>query len=910
MRTCICFLLTFVRLFRLKTDYAFLVAVLFVATLNAPGQSRVEPLQSARISLRNSWSLQSSARVQASGEIISSAGFRIAGWYPTKVPSTVLAALTDNHIYPDPYFGMNLRAIPGCTYPIGSNFSNLPMTQDSPFRGSWWYRTEFRLPKTEEGRQIALHFDGINYRANIWLNGHQIADAKDVAGTFRLYEFNITEIAKPGALNTLAVEVFPPEPKDLALTWVDWSPAPPDKNMGLWHDVYVSTSGPVTVRYPQVITDVDLSSLAAAQLTVSAELRNNSKRTICGTLNGHIEGIQFSQPVSLAPDQTRTIDFTPEQFRQLNISHPRLWWPTEIGEQKLYTLELKFQAHGRISDSKTVRFGIRKITSDIEEGTRIFKVNGRRVLIRGGGWAPDMLLRSNPERIEQEFQYVKDMHLNAIRLEGKLESDYFYDLADRYGILILVGWGCCDQWEHWEHKPGYREGPLWDRETYAVARHSQEDQLRRLRNHPGVLAWFNGSDNPPPSDVERMYLSILEECRWPNPFLSSATAKASTITGSSAVKMAGPYDWVPPSYWLLDKDRGGSFGFATEISPGPAIPPIESLRRMLPKDHLWPIDYYWAFHAGGSVYSSLEIFTHALNARYGTAKNVEDYATKAQLMTYEAQRAMFEGYARNKYRSSGVIQWMLNNAWPSMIWHLYDYYLRPGGGYFGTKKACEPIHVQYSYDDRSIVVVNGTYLAFGGMRVTAKVFDMNMVEKYSKTSYVGVPADGVVSAFVLPDLKDLTSTYFLKLTLEDQNGKLASSNFYWLSTRDDVLDWANATKYYTPTSSFADFAVLQSLPQVELRTTGYVEAKGDENLVHVTLENPSRSLAFAVRLQIKGGLNGEEVLPILWEDNYFALMPGEKRKVTARYRDIDLEGNRPVLLVSGWNVEPIQISLR
>jgi len=869
-----------------------------------PAQARTHADRAAAIiALRKNWRLQSSAKVKESGALIASPGSKTADWYPTTVPSTVLASLIDNKVYPDPYFGMNLRSIPGTTYPIGAKFANLPMPEDSPFRGSWWYRTQFRLPLKDRGRHVALHFDGINYRANIWLNGRKLADAKDVVGTFRLFEFDITDIAKPGALNTLAVEVFAPQLDDLALGWVDWNPTPPDKNMGLWHDVHITTSGPVRVRYPQVITDLDLSSLDMAHLTVSADLRNTTDRALQGTLRGRINGIEFSQPVSLAPNETRTVEFKPAEFRQLNLSHPRLWWPIDLGPQNLYALELYFEADGQISDRQTTHFGIRKITSELDKDNhRVFKINGRSILIRGGGWAPDMMLRYLPERLEQEFRYVKDMHLNAIRTEGKLESDYFYDLADRYGILIMAGWCCCDHWEFWKHREDYKEGPVWDQEDYMVAQCSQEDQIRRMRNHPSLLAWMNGSDSLAPSEVEKMYIDVLEKNRWPNPFLSAASAKVSPVTGMSGVKMDGPYEWVPPSYWLLDRNRGGAFGFATEISPGPAVPPIESLRRMLPKDHLWPIDDFWSYHCGGGRFRRLDIFTGALNARYGTAKSVEDYAQKSQLMAYEARRAMFEAYGRNKYQSTGVIQWMLNNAWPSMIWHLYDYYLRPGGGYFGTKKACEPVHVQYSYDDRSVVVVNGTYQSMDRLKVRAKVIDLNMIEKYSNELSLSLPSDGVVRAFTLPEIEGLTSTYFLKLTLENKSGNLISSNFYWLSTKDDVLDWTKGNWYYTPTTSFADFTALERLQPVELSASGRLERTSNEEVAHVTVTNPGATLAFAVRLQIKGGPDGEEVLPVLWEDNYFALLPGEQRELTARYATGALEGTTPVLEVSGWNV--------
>ena len=414
---------------------------------------------------------------------------------------------------------------------------------------------------------------------------------------------------------------------------------------------------------------------------------------------------------------------------------------------------------------------------------------------------------------------------------------------------------------------------------------------------------MNGSDNAPPPDVEKTYIDVLEKHHWPNPYISSATAKVSDVTGPSGVKMAGPYEWVPPNYWLLDKQNGGAHGFATEISPGPAVPPVESIRRMIPGEHSWPIDEYWFYHSGGGQFKTLGVFSAAINSRYGQAKDLDDYAMKSQVMTYEGQRAMFEGYARNRDSAGGVIQWMLNNAWPSMIWHLYDYYLLPGGGYFGTKKACEPIHVQYSYDDRSIVVVNNTYNPTGALKVTAKVFDVNMHEKYSNSAKVTPPNYGNVRAFTLPTFDDISTTYFVRLTLENREGVTVSRNFYWLSTKDDVLDSTKSTWYYTPTTSLADFTALQGLAPVKLNVVGRIERKGETESVRVTVENPGQALAFSVRLQILRGPGGEEVLPVLWEDNYIELLPGEKRDLTATYRIRDAGGMRPVLQVSGWNVK-------
>jgi exo-1,4-beta-D-glucosaminidase len=383
--------------------------------------------------------------------------------------------------------------------------------------------------------------------------------------------------------------------------------------------------------------------------------------------------------------------------------------------------------------------------------------------------------------------------------------------------------------------------------------------------------------------------------------------------------MSGPYEYVPPLFWYLDKQYGGAFGYNTETSPGPAIPPIETLKLMLPEDHLWPIDSVWEYHVGG-MSDTLDVFTEALNKRYGPSNSVEEFSRKAQMQAYEAHRAMMEAYGRNKYTSTGIIQWMLNNAWPSMIWHMYDWYLRPGGSYFGVKRACEPLHVQYSYDDRSIVVVNSFYKSFPGLKLTAKVYNLDMTEKYSRESTVDAGPDSSTRAFTLPEIDGLSPTYFVSLVLHS-SGKPVSNNFYWLSTQAETLDWDRsdrdesgqyAISTWTPTKTFADYTALNSLPQVDLDLAAQSVRGETESSTTVTVRNPSKMLAFGIRLKVNRSTSGrvarkfahdDEVLPVLWQDNYFALLPGESRQITATYNTTDLGKSSPVVEVQGWNVK-------
>ena len=868
-----------------------LVAFLIVPSLAAAADGPTN-----RTYLHKNWQIQSSCEAKATGDQISLAGFDPAAWHKADIPATVVGALVTDKTYPDPNYATNLDSFPGMSHSNKQLFANQDMPEGSPFRCSWWYRTEFPAPAGVE-KNVWLNFLGINYRANIWVNGQKIADTNDVAGTYRAYEFNITKFLKPGTTNALALEIFAPDKGDLGITWVDWNPTPPDKNMGIWKEVFLTSSGPVALRNPFVASKLD-TDYKSAELTISAEVRNASKDAVKGVLHAELDGIALQQRVELAGSESKVAKFSPEQFPKLKLAHPKLWWPYQMGTSALNTAKLRFEIGKQVSDTASVTFGIRKVTSELtDKGHRLFKVNGRKVLIRGAAWAPDLLFRWSSARLDADLAYVRDMHLNTIRLEGRLDRDEFFDKTDKLGILVMPGWTCCDAWERWKN---------WNGDQNRVAAASLRDQITRLRNHPSVFVFLNGSDNPPPSDVEQMYLGIEKDLDWPNPVVSSASEQRAQLSGESGVKMTGPYEYVPPVYWLADTQAGGAYGYNTETSPGPAIPPRESLEQFIPKEHLWPMDDMWSYHAGGERFTNVNVFTDGLTRRYGEAASLDDYERKAQAMTYDGERAMFEAYGRNKYTATGVIQWMLNNAWPSLIWHLYDYYLVPAGGYFGTKKACEPVHVQYSYDNNSVNVVNSTYEALKGMTISAKIYTIDAKEKASRDAKLDLAADSSTKAFELPAPEGLSTTYFLKLQLHDAAGKVVSDNLYWLSTKPDTLDWAGRSDtVYTPQKDFGDLTGLNTLPKAKVTITKSTRSNGSNHWMTVSVVNNGEAVAFMLHPRLTRGKGGEDVVPVLWSDNYFSLLPGEKKSVIVQFDNSSLAGAMPQLVVDGWNLDPL-----
>ncbi len=849
--------------------------------------------------LSDNWRLQSACKVQQGGDAVAVQGLPVDDWIKASVPTTVLAAQVAAGLLPDPYFADNLRKIPGTTYPVGHNFSNLPMSADSPYNCGWWYRTEFEAPPAASGKRSWLHFGGINYRAEVWLNGKRIADPSTVAGAYRTYDFDITEAIRPGKLNVLAVKTSAPTEKDLGVNWVDWNPCPPDKDMGLIGAVNLVESGPVTLRSPLVVTHFADATLGTANLTVYVEVHNATANAIKGVVSGSLAGVQIEQPVELTAHEDRTVVFDPAKFPALRVKNPKPWWPYQMGEPHLEHLTVSFAGDGHAIDEVSADFGIREVTSELTtNGSRLFRVNGKPILIRGAGWSQDMLLRTDEKRLRDQIRLVRDMNLNTIRLEGKLETEDFFALTDRQGLLVMLGWCCCDHWEHWKD---------WKPEDLTIATASLRAQMLRLRQHASLMVWLNGSDNPPPADVESAYLKVEAETHWPNPIISSATATPTAVTGESGVKMTGPYDYVAPSYWYLASHYGGNWGYNTETSPGPAIPSLASRKKFLSDPEAWPPSPTWSLHYGGGEFSNLKVFDEAMEAVYAKPKSAADYERMAQTLEYDSERAMFEAYGKNKYFATGVIQWMLNNAWPSMIWHLYDYYLDAGAGYFATKKACEPVHIQYSYDDRSIVVVNSTYAAVEGIHASVHVRDLAWKDLYSADTDLTVGADAAERVFTIPEslYSGAERLFFIDLSITETGGKVVSRNFYWVPGTLTSFDWERTDYTHTPAARHEDMTALANLPPAQVDSSAEMRRTAHGREICVRLENHSSTLAFQVRAAARTA-SGDLIAPVFWSDNWIELAPGESTTLTGVLPDGAAEN--PEVEVEGWNVAPVKLT--
>lgn len=879
-----------------------------------PESSTSEPtLPETRTLLSDGWTLQAAAQVEADGAAISSADFHSAGWIETTVPTTVLAAQMKAQATqgtdPDPYFSDRLDKI-----------------DTEPFKAAWWYRTTFELDAVDES--LSLAFDGINYRAAVWLNGELVAGTDAVYGSFKRFDLPIGAQARVGT-NVLAVEVHPPQPGDFTLGFVDWNPVPPDRNMGLWREVWLRSPGAVSVDDVVVFTELtgDVDAGPGALLTMQAELHNRLQDPVSGSLSFAFDGRDVELPYELAGGERRIVKVDAAQNEALKLDAPRLWWPHTLGEPNLYNLDVSVSVAGQVSDHESLRFGVREVEDYFNaEGHRGYRVNGKDFLLRGGGWVDDLMLADTEARIEAQMDYVKHLGLNTVRLEGFWGSSrHLYNVADEKGILLMPGWSCQWEWEEYLGKPVDEEfGGVQTEEDMALVVESLEHQVTWLRRHPSIFVWVLASDLLPKPDLERRYADMMETVDTSRPLLASCATRDSEVSGPTGAKMNGPYDWVPPVYWFTDRVRGGAFGFNTETGPGPQPPPMESLRRMIPEANLWPIDKIWEYHCGRHQFQTLDRYTKALDARYGAPDGLEDFLLKSQAANLEAMRAMFEAFSIRRPEATGVVQWMLNSAWPELYWQLYDHYLLPNGAYYGTRRANAPWNLVYDYGDGSVWVARDELSRAlpDGLKAEMRLFDLESKEIWSQDAVV--PADMAVAARLtsLDDAHKASPVTFLDLRLKDGAGNTVGQNLYWLSAKDDVPepDPEKSSWVFTPTKEFADLKALADLPATTLEVSATVQASDDpdQGAASIRLKNTGTGLAFLVELRLVDPATDRSYLPVFFDDNYVTLLPGEERTLAARYSRVHVgtswepetrHDGEPTLRWFGWNVESGEAAL-
>jgi exo-1,4-beta-D-glucosaminidase len=794
---------------------------------------------------------------------------------------------------------------------------NLKTVDSDQFRVPWFYRSE----STWENSHIANEFytlrtNGISSRADIHLNGHLVADKDTQAGAYGGLEYDVTDKVRLGGSNVLLVKAYPTDyDRDFTLGFVDWNPYPPDNGTGIWRDVELKRTGQVSLSTPRVATTLD------GAITVFVDAKNLDKNaTASGYLNCFVYDPQgkktgtLKNELDIAPGAQTTLSV------QAKIANPQLWWPSQWGSQPLYSIQCSASIHNTKNTSDITpltKFGIRTVTStlDTTHNDTTFHINSHPFQVLGAGYTSDIFLRFSESKLRTQLQYVLDMGLNTVRLEGKQEHPRLYEMCDEMGIMIFAGWECCDKWEGWSFNDE-GSGAKWSDADYSIANASMLHEAGMMQPHPSMLGFLVGSDFWPDDRATNIYVDALRSMNWDTPILASASQRgAPEALGNGGMKMDGPYDWVPPNYWYDTEQRLGSAGgFGSELGAGVGTPSVSSLQRFLSKEDL---DDLWTeegkekglYHMSTNVSSfyTRTIYNDALWARYGKPTSLDDYLRKSQIMDYEATKAQFEAYLSRwntniSRPATGMIYWMLNNAWPSLHWNLFDYYLERTAAYFGTKAALSNLqHVVFDFETRDVYLIDrrlplpskNESLA---RKIGIELLDVSGISLYQKRVETSTQYNSAQKVAAVPTPHNTTGITFLRLTLTSlASNETLSTNIYTLAPTLDILDWDNSTWYHTPVTSYADFSGLWDMKEADVEVA--VKEGGK-----VLVKNKGVVPAVGVRLSVNGG-------GVRWSDNWMTIWGGEEKIVEVTMEGEGGYGDGKKVVVDGVNVARQVISL-
>jgi hypothetical protein len=885
------------------------------------------------------FALQSTAVIRASGAKLSDPHYLSPDyWFPVNVPSTVLTGLVANKIYPDPYNGMNNMLIPDASDEFNrqyhlEQYSFLP-NDPNPWKKPYWYRTEFSVPGGDKGKNFQLIFKGINYRAEVWVNGMLIADSSKMVGMFAEYSLNVSKAIKTGESNALAVKIYPLDYPGLpshpqlnalgdfyenggptgdigknvtmlsSAGW-DWIPEVRDRNMGIWQPVYLRTTGQVVISKPQIVTELpSLPDTGLAKLSMNLVLSNNNGVAQQGKLRITISPENFTgatisidKELSLEGSGSKTVSLSAATTKELLIRQPHLWWPVGYGSPNLYRIHVQWLGGGEVSDDISFVYGIRTVDSkavDVKGWLRRdFYVNGRRIHLVGGAWVPDMMLNRDSLRYDYELRLCKNANVNLLRIwgGGLGETDDFYESADRYGLLVWQ-----DFWITGDTNGGFKGSADWPLQT-SVFVDNVISTIYRIRNHPSLLVWTGGNEGHAREELYNAMRDNVARLDGTRPFIpcSSGFSKApKTWKGSwpdglaAGVYSGGPYWWMDDAAYYKLVDAGKDWVFKDETGV-PSQPPYNTLAKIIPNlvpDSTlpYPLNNTWGYHDACSGNGKYQIYYQAMADRFGPATSLKDFSEKMQLLNAAGYRSIFEAAGHKLNETGGVLLWKLNAAFPSVVWQVYDWYLEPNAGYYYMQRACEPVHIQLNIDDSSVAVINRTYLAQPGLSFRAELLGLDGSSLYKQDGTVNLGTTDVKEVLPLRAiLAKATGISFLVLELKDGAGKTISHNVYWMSPKHDFKGLRDMSKV-----------------KVDMKLVK-IERSGSDNIYTLQFTNGSRQLAFFLNPQLIK--QGEELLPSFWSDNYFSLAAGESTTVTVSCPVAELGGSAPEFRLEGWNLE-------
>ena len=845
------------------------------------------------------WRLQRDSLLSANGTTISRVGFADHDWIVATVPGTVLTSFLNVGAIPDPNYGENQLYI-----------------SDSFFYADFWFRNEFTAPAYSSGEHAWLNFDGINWKAEVFLNGEKLGR---IEGGFARGRFDVTGRLLSGRKNSLAVRIekndtpgsakqktFESPGKNggalgidnptyhASIGW-DWIPTVRGRNTGIWGDVYLTLTGPVTLEDPFITTALPMlngagvSPAAAgaslphtqggqdarapegemppprldttrAEVRVEVKLVNHSPRPVAGILRGRFGELQFEQRVSLEGSAATKVKFDPSNTPGLRLENPKLWWPAGYGEPHLYATELSFQTRDRkVSDARAFEVGVRQMSYSEEGGALRIWINGRRFVPRGGNWGfGESMLRYRRREYDTAVRYHRDMNFTMIRnWVGQVGDEEFFAACDRHGVMVWQEFWLANPWDG----PDPKDNDLFMRNVL--------DSVLRFRNHPSIALYCGRNEGNPPRPLDDGIRKVLAEN---HPDIHYISNSAFGVVGGG-----GPYMAMPVSFYFT----GGAHAKLHSEMGMPNIPPVESVRAMMPESASWPQGLAWGLHdfcLGGA--QGGEGFRNMIEFNYGGADNLDDWVSLAQFLNYEGYRAMFEG--QGQYRM-GLLLWMSHPCWPSFVWQTYDYYFEPTAAYFGCKKGCEPLHIQWNPVTESIEVVNNSGGNVQGLAAAVEVLNMDGRKQWEKSASLDSAEDSVSSCIKMEYPSGLTPLHFLRLSLT-RGAETGSTNFYMRGPTED------------------NYRAIRQLPKVTLEASTRVERQ--DNRWHLTTElyNPSDAPALMVRLKAVREKSGDCILPAIYSDNYIALMPGERRTIRTDLEHADTRGETPRIVVEGFNV--------
>lgn len=810
------------------------------------------------------WKIQRSTSVSEKGEELSKTGFVANDWVVATVPGTVLVSYWNAGALPDPSFGDNQLQI-----------------SESFFTSDFWYRNEFDVPAGFKGDEIFLNFDGINWKADIFVNGKK---SGRIEGAFKHGKFDVTDLIIPGQKNAIAVLIHRNDNvgaiKEQTATstdqnggipgadnptfhstigW-DWIPTIRGRDIGIWNDVFLSVTGAVTVENPYIITDLALPDTTIADISVEVTLINHKAEAVSGTLTGKYGNIRFEEKVTLDASASKTVKLTSATHPSLHIKNPKLWWPRGYGKQNLYDVQLAFNTGKGISDKVEFKSGIREMGFTEDNQILNMYVNGRRFIGRGGNWGfPESNLKYRGREYDIAVAYHADMNFNMIRnWVGQTGDDEFYEACDRHGVMVWQ--------DFWLANPV--DGP--NPNDPAMFMDNAWDMVRRIRNHPSIGIYVGRNEGNPPQVIDTAIRAMIKEIHPEIHYISNSA--------SGVVSGGGPYRALPAKDYFTGR---GNNKFHSERGM-PNVMNYESLKQMLPEYALWPHNSMWGMHdfTLASAQSAAS-FIAMVDKGFGAPDNAKKFTELAQWINYNGYRAMFEG--RSEFRQ-GLLLWMSHSAWPSMVWQTYDYYFDPTAAYFACKKASAPIHIQWNPVTDEVETVNFNAKDKTGLTVNAQILNMDGSVQWQKESVIDCKEDSTAKCFKLEFPATLSPVHFIKLTLK-KGSKTISDNFYWRGLED------------------GNYQALNQLPVVKIKSSTSSKKSGENHILTTTLKNNTDTPVLMVRLKVVGKESGERILPVFFSDNYIFLMPGEKKVITMKLSDRDTRGEKPDVVISGFNIQ-------